>query len=114
MTGEPMHTASKERMAPCTPAINYCLKNEVSITLCCQLCSTHYTALQIKNCLKSTSANTVKNMGKAIMSTVKSTLFAVSKDKWNTKEDTGKSIKNVLYVLWYAKRYLSGRSDVKQ
>ena len=28
--------------------------------------------------------------------------FAVSKDKWDTKEDTGKSMKNVLYVLRYA------------
>ena len=35
--------------------------------------------------------------------TAKSTLFAVSKDEWDTKEDTGKSMKNALYVLWYAK-----------
>ena len=39
--------------------------------------------------------------------TTKLTLFTVSKDKWNTKEDTGKSLKNALDVLWYAKRYLS-------
>ena len=44
----------------------------------------------------------------------KSTLFAVSKDEWDTKEDIGKSMKNALYVLWYAKRHLSGQSDVKQ
>ena len=31
--------------------------------------------------------------------------FNISKDKWNTKEDTGKSMKNVLPTLWYAKRY---------
>ena len=31
--------------------------------------------------------------------------FAVSRDEWNTKEDTGKSMKNALYVLWYAKRH---------
>ena len=31
-------------------------------------------------------------------------VFAVSKDEWNTKEDTGKSMKNALYVLLYAKR----------
>ena len=36
--------------------INYHLKNEVSITLHCLLCSTRYTAVQIKNCSKSTSA----------------------------------------------------------
>ena len=52
--------------------------------------------------------------GKASRATAKSTLFAVSKDEWDTKEDTGKSMKNALYVLRYAKRHLSGRSDVKQ
>ena len=34
--------------------------------------------------------------------------FAVSKDVWDTKEDTGKSMKSALYILWYAKRHLSG------
>ena len=29
--------------------------------------------------------------------------FAVSKDEWDTKEDTGKSMKNALYVLRYVK-----------
>ena len=29
--------------------------------------------------------------------------FYVSKDEWDTEEDTGKFMKNVLYVLWYAK-----------
>ena len=33
----------------------------------------------------------------------KSTPFAVSKDEWHTKEETGKSMKNALYVLRYAK-----------
>ena len=42
------------------------------------------------------------------------TLSTVSKDEWDTKEDTGKSMKNALYVLRYAKRHLSGRSDVEQ
>jgi len=35
-------------------------------------------------------------------------IFTVSKDEWNTKEDTGKSLKNALHVLWYAKRHLLG------
>jgi len=35
------------------------------------------------------------------------TLFTVSKDE-NTKGDTGKSMKNALQVLWYAKRHLLG------
>ena len=34
----------------------YHLKSEVSITLRCQLCPTHYIAVQIKTCSKSTSA----------------------------------------------------------
>ena len=34
----------KERKGTAHPSyINYHLKSEVSITLCCQLCSTHYT-----------------------------------------------------------------------
>ena len=32
----------------------------------------------------------------------KEAFFAVSKDEWNTKEDTDKSMKNALYVLQYA------------
>ena len=36
------------------------------------------------------------------------TAFTISKDEWNTKEDTGKSMKNALDVLRYAKRHLLG------
>ena len=102
---------------------DYCLKSEVSITLRCWLCPTRYTAVQIKNCLKSASAIKIATMtimddfryeGKPSRAIAKSTLFAVSKDEWDTKEDTGKSMKNALYVLRYAKRHLSGRSDVEQ
>jgi len=35
-------------------------------------------------------------------------LYAVSKDEWNTKESTGKSMKNALHVLRYTKRHHSG------
>ena len=45
--------------------------------------------------------------GKLPRVTTKSTPFAVSKDEWNTKEDTGKPMKNALYILWYAKRHVS-------
>jgi len=38
----------------------------------------------------------------------KLTFFAVSKDEWNTKEDTGNPMKNALYVLQYAIRRLLG------
>ena len=41
------------------------------------------------------------------MATAKSTPFAVNKDEWDTK-DTGKSMKNALYVPQYAKRHVSG------
>ena len=33
--------------------------------------------------------------------------FDIHKDEWNTKEDTGKFMKNALYILQYAKRHLS-------
>ena len=115
----------KERnCATCPNHINYCLKSEIFIALRCRLCSTRYTAVRIKNCLKSTSAikiGTMKNTddfhfkGKQSCARAKSTPFPVSKDEWDTKEDTGKSMKNALYVpLWYTKRHLSGRSNVKQ
>ena len=42
------------------------------------------------------------------------TLFNVGKDDWNTKEDTSKSLKNALHILWYAKRHLSSWSNVEQ
>ena len=106
----------------CTPRLyhNYRLKSEVFNMLHCRLCSTCYTAEQIKNCLKSTSAIKITTMtntddfryeGKPSCAIAKSTLFAVTKDELDTKEDTGK---NALYVLRYAKRHLSGRSDIKQ
>ena len=77
----------------CAPilAMNYHLKCEVSIMLRCRLCSTCYTAIRIKNCLKSTSAikiATMKNTdcfrfkGKPSHATAKSTPFPVSKDEW--------------------------------
>ena len=39
----------------------------------------------------------------AIMCNTKSTLFTFSKDEWDTKEDTSKSMKNALHILQYAK-----------
>ena len=114
----PLQSTHTERNSAAHPSyINYCLKSEASITLRCQLCSTRYTAVRIKNCLKSTSAikiATIKDMdtfhyeGKLSHATAKLTLFAVSKDEWDKKEDTGKSMKNALYVLWYTKRHISG------
>jgi len=37
--------------------------------------------------------------------TTTSTLFTVSKDEWNPKEDTGKSLKNTLDVLQFANHF---------
>jgi len=102
--------------------INCHLKSEV---LCCQLCSTRYQQARIEKHLKSNCVIKVamqyEKYGKfSVMkrnpshATTQSILFLISKDEWNTKEDTGKSMKNVLYVLQYGKRHLSGRSDVKQ
>ena len=51
---------------------------------------------------------TMKNMndfhyeGKPSHASIKLTLFAVNKVEWDTKEDTGKSTNNTLYVLRYA------------
>ena len=51
-----------------------------------------------------TNTNDIRYKGKPSRAIAKSTCFAVSKDEWDTKEDTGKSTKNVLYVLRYAKK----------
>ena len=70
--------------------------------------------MQIKNCLKSTSGikiATMNNMDDFCYEGKPSrelTPFSVSKDEWDTKEDTGKSMKNALYILQYTKRHLSG------
>ena len=109
----------KERNGDACPSyINYHLKSEVSITLHCQLCSTHYTAVLIKNCSKSIpkiKITTMKNTddfcyeGKPSRATAKSTLFPFSKDEWDTKKDTGRFHKEcIVYILRYAKRHLSG------
>ena len=72
-----------------------------------------------KNFCNQTLIATMKNTddfhfeGKPLRATAKLTLFTVSKNEWDTKEDTGKSMKNALYVLRYAKRHLFGRSDIK-
>ena len=77
----------------------------------------------MKNGSKSTSAikvTTVKDTydfhyeGKPsrAIATAKWTPFTVSKDELDIKEDTGKSMKNALYILQYVKRHVSGLSNV--
>ena len=69
------------------------------------------TSLRIKKGWKSTSVITMKNTddfhyeGKLSRTTDKLTLFTIRKDEWDTKEDTGKSMKNTMYVLQYAIRH---------
>ena len=111
-------------MVLCTLVISIIIrmKSEVSTTLRCWLCSTRYTAIRIKNHLKSTSANKIATMKNTTISVTNGSHhvlspiqhFAVSKDEWDTKEDTGKSMKNALHVLRYAKRHLLDRSNVGQ
>jgi len=119
---------------------SYCA---VSITVLCSLpgifTPSRYTVVWIKNCSKSTSVIKVATMkipwchvprissetevfyekygrfpftqGKPSRATTK---LMLNKDEWNTKEDTDKSLKNALHVPRYAKRYLSGWSNVEQ
>ena len=96
-------------MVPCTllngaMPINYYLKSEVSVMLRCQLCSTHYTAVQIKNCSNSISvfkSNHHEKYGqffryerKPIICYCQLILFTISKDELDTKEDVVNSMKN--------------------
>ena len=61
-----------------------------------------------------TNTDDFRYEGKPSCAIAKSTLLAVTKDEWDTKEDTGKSMKNALYILRYVKRHLSGQSDFEQ
>ena len=59
----PLQSTHNKRNSGTHPIyINYRLKSEVFITLHCRLCSTRYTAVRIKNCLKSTSAIKIATM----------------------------------------------------
>ena len=58
------HIPKERNGSMCPSYINYRLISEVSITLLCWLYSTRYTAVRIKNCLKSTSAIKIVTMKK--------------------------------------------------
>ena len=112
-----LHETKEKKMVLCVPAVNYHLKSEISITLRCQLCSCNLLHSITNQLFKKHLYNQVATMkntddfcykGKLSCTASKSTLFAVSKDEWDTKEDTGKSMKNALYVLQYAKRHMFG------
>ena len=52
--------------------------------------------------------------GKPSCATAKSTPFAVSKMNWTQRRMPVCPWKNVLYILWYAKRHVCSWSDVEQ
>jgi len=83
----------------------------------------HYAAAWINNCLNRTSAIKVATMKfmdnfcnykRGHHVPPPNRRFSVSKDEWDIKENTGKSMKNALYVLQYAKRYLLSWNDAEQ
>ena len=45
---------------------------------------------------------------------IASLLCVMSEKNWSTKEDKGKSMEHVLYILWLAKRHILGQSDIEQ
>ena len=116
-------THTKRNRAACPNYINYRLKSEVSVTLRCRLCSTplhsstNQELFEKHLCNRNShdeNTDDFRFKGKPSRARAKSTPFPVSKDEWDTKEDTGKAMNNALHVLRYAKRHLSGRSDVEQ
>ena len=52
--------------------------------------------------IKVTTMKNIHYKGKPSHASTKLTRFAVNKGEWDTKEDTGKSMKNTLYILRYA------------
>ena len=116
MTGEPTHTASEMEPRPQL----YQLSSEKSSIHCASLSAVFNPLHSSMNqelfkkhlCYQNSHYDKYGRFplreGKPSRAIAKSTLFAVSKDERDTKEDTGKSMKNALYVLRYAKRHLSG------
>ena len=114
----PLQSTHTERNGgTCHSYINYDLKSEVSIMVFLSAMFNPFHSSTNQEMFEKHPAikiATMENMddfrfeGMPSRATAKLTLFAVSKDEWDTKEDTGKSMKNTLYVLRYARRYLSG------
>jgi len=114
-------TMKKMRMVSHAPVkgaapINYCPKYYVSLsTIFNSLHSnTNQDLVEKRLCIQSSHCEKygqfhITHAKEAITCNQQiSTLFTVSEDEWNTKEDTGKSLKNALHVLRCAKRHLSG------
>ena len=116
MTDKPTHSAS---MVLCTSVIVR-VKYPLRLFVCyihpvtqqyeeknCSKSKSMFNSLDSSTtCLKSTSVKIrpiFVTQRKPSCATTKWMLFTVSKDEWNTKEDSGKSLKNVLDILRYAK-----------
>jgi len=83
-----------------------CLTSEGEVPKCYDSLVSPLQSRKSRNVQKVIKVATTKNgqfLRKAIMQI---DIFAASKDEWNTKEDIDKSMKNELYMLWYAKRHL--------
>ena len=80
-----------------------------------QLCSARHTALHTLASAINPVITEVQmvSVGKP-SSYRKSTPLAIGEKQWDTKEDKGKPMMRSLYILRYAKRHISGQSDVEQ
>ena len=96
----------------------------MAVALCFHLFSACYIVLQTKSSIKNASAvnpATMENTddlrlqmyGSHALCYCKLIPWAVGKKKWDTMKDKGKSMLHALYVLWYAKRDVSGQNDIK-
>ena len=103
-----MHT--ERRNSATRPGyINYRLKSEYPLHFVVgyvQPVTQQYKSRTVRKASTMKSTDDFCYEGKPSRATAKSTLFAVSKDEYDTKEDTGKCMKNSLYMPWYAKRHL--------
>jgi len=80
-----MVNSHKLHLTHCVPEyINYCLKSEVAIALCCQLIN-QYKSRCIWKANESYGKFSIMKR-KPLHATTELILFTVSKDEWNTKE----------------------------
>jgi len=113
ITGEPTYTASKQWHHMPHSCCIYCLKRRHLVASPLYSSTNQQLLKQSKYPLWKLRTISITN-GSHHVPTTKSTLSVESRDEWNTKEGTGKSMKNALHVQQYGIRYLYGWSDVKQ
>ena len=96
------------------------VKGAIPINYHLKMWSIHFASLlAMLNPMKSTSVVIIATMRNTVLCDrshhmhIYGTTTSTS-DELNTKEDTGKSMRNILYVLWYAKRHLLGWCDEQQ